>query len=77
MPFPTTVMHEKVGEDFFKKWNFPQCIGCIDGKHIRLRCPPNSGSFYWNYKHYFSIVLQAVADTQCRFLYIDVGSYGK
>lgn len=77
MPFPTTAMHEKVAEDFFKKWNFPQCIGCIDGKHIRLRCPPNSGSFYWNYKHYFSIVLQAVADAQCRFLYIDVGSFGK
>lgn len=77
MPFPTSEMHKIVAEDFFKKWNFPQCIGCIDGKHIRLRCPPNSGSMYWNYKCYYSIVLQAVADAHCRFLYIDIGSYGK
>uniref|UniRef100_A0A6P7G3T0 Uncharacterized protein LOC114333878 n=1 Tax=Diabrotica virgifera virgifera TaxID=50390 RepID=A0A6P7G3T0_DIAVI len=77
MPLPTTKTHEVVAEDFFVKWNFPNCIGCIDGKHIRLRCPPMSGSLYWNYKQYYSIVLQGVADAHCRFLYIDVGSYGK
>lgn len=77
MPYPTSAMHETVAKDFFTKWNFPNCIGCIDGKHIRLRAPPNSGSMYWNYKHYHSIVLQAVADAHCKFLYIEVGSYGK
>lgn len=67
----------KVSKDFFVKWNFPNCFGCIDGKHIRIKCPCNSGSMYYNYKQYFSIVLQAVADANCRFIFIDIGAYGK
>ncbi|CAH1993856.1 unnamed protein product [Acanthoscelides obtectus] len=77
MPYPTVERHLSIANDFFLKWNFPNCIGCIDGEHIRIRCPPNSGSMFWNYKHFYSIVLQAVSDANGRFLYIDVGSYGK
>jgi len=32
---------------------------------------------YYNYKHYYSIVLQGLADAQYRFIAIDVGAYGK
>lgn len=32
---------------------------------------------FYNYKHVFSIVLQAVADHRCRFVFVDVGGYGK
>lgn len=61
----------KISREFFTKWNFPNCFGCIDGKHIRIKCPNNSGSMYYNYKHYFSIVLQDVADANCKFTFID------
>lgn len=77
MPFPTEEMFLTISEEFFTEWNFPNCIGCIDGKHIRIKCPPNSGSMYFNYKQYYSIVLQAVADANYKFICIDVGSYGK
>jgi hypothetical protein len=46
-------------------------------KNIRLKCPSNSGSIYYNYKHYHSIVLQGRADALYRFIAIDVGAYGK
>jgi len=31
----------------------------------------------YNYKHYYSIVLQGLADVRYRFITIDVGAYGK
>jgi len=32
---------------------------------------------YYNYKHYFSIVLQGLADARYRTTAIDLGAYGK
>lgn len=63
-------------ELFWKRCNFPNCVGAIDGKHIRIVRPVGSGSKFFNYKKYFSFVLLAVADANYSFTYIDIGSYG-
>jgi hypothetical protein len=46
-------------------------------KHIRIHCPLNPSSQYFNYKQYHSIVLQAVVDANLKFVTVDVGAYGK
>ncbi|KAF0712181.1 protein ALP1-like, partial [Aphis craccivora] len=67
----------QISDLFYKKTNFPNCLGAIDGKHIRCKNPNHAGSLYFNYKKYFSIVLMAVVDANLNFISIDVGAYGR
>lgn len=77
MQTPTKESFKYIEKDFWEKWNIPNCIGSIDGKHVRIKSPHHSGSLFFNYKNYFSIVLLAIVDANCKFIAIDVGSYGK
>ncbi|XP_068231923.1 uncharacterized protein [Palaemon carinicauda] len=67
----------EVARAFERTWQFPHCIGAIDGKHVQMKKPIGSGSYYFNYKHTFSIVLMAVVNTHCEFMMADVGANGR
>ncbi|KAG0712999.1 Protein ALP1-like [Chionoecetes opilio] len=77
MAKPTTEDWKKIAEEFNNQWNFPHCLGAVDGKHIHIQKPALSGSLYFNYKRTFSTILMGVADAAYRFIYLDVGSYGR
>ena len=59
-----------------ERCQFPNCIGAADGKHISMLHPVGSGSAYYNYKGYFSIVLLALVDYNYKFLFVDVRCQG-
>lgn len=78
MPTPTHETFQTVSDNFYNLWNFPNCLGTIDGKHVRIRYPSQSGLMSNNNdKKYFSILLQAVVDANYKFVAINVGGLGK
>lgn len=77
LPVPTEEKWQSIAEEYNTLWNFPNCLGALDGKHFVIQAPPSSGSLYYNYKKTFSIVLLALVDANYNFLVVDVGAYGK
>ncbi|KAM7306550.1 putative nuclease HARBI1 [Ixodes scapularis] len=73
---PTPKQWETIRQEFEQKWNFPNAIGSIDGKHFAIRCPPHSGSLFNNYKKFYSLILLAVVDARYRFTLVDIGAAG-
>ena len=66
----------KIAGDFYSKWNCPHCLGALDGKSIATKCPFRSGSLYYNYKGFFSVVLFALVDANYKFIWADIGGTG-
>lgn len=66
-----------IAANFQQKWQFPFCLGAVDGKHVVMMKPWKSGSLYYNYKGTCSIVLMALVDANLQFIAIDTGSYGR
>ncbi|XP_069597387.1 uncharacterized protein [Ranitomeya imitator] len=78
VPFPETPDDWKeISWGFHEQWQFPNCGGALDGKHVRITQPPHSGSFYYNYKGYFSVILMALVNANYEFVSVSVGINGR
>ncbi|XP_046663152.1 uncharacterized protein LOC124356024 [Homalodisca vitripennis] len=38
---------KQIAQEYGEKWNFPNCLGSMDGKHIAITPPPGSGSYFY------------------------------
>ncbi|GFO37233.1 protein antagonist of like heterochromatin protein 1 [Plakobranchus ocellatus] len=77
LPIPDRDTWERIADECYRLWNFPNCVGSIDETHQEIQCPKNAGSLYFNYKDNHSLVVQAVADANYNFLVLDIGDYGR
>ncbi|XP_046685262.1 protein ANTAGONIST OF LIKE HETEROCHROMATIN PROTEIN 1-like [Homalodisca vitripennis] len=39
MPTPNEALWRQIEKGFKERWNFPHCIGAIDGKHVAIQAP--------------------------------------
>ena len=67
----------KVAQEFEERWNFPNALGAIDGKHVVMQAPALSGSSFLNYKKTHSIVFIAICNARYRFTIVDIGDSGR
>lgn len=75
---PTSTLEWKlIADDYKNMWQFENCLGSIDGKHVAIKKPPGSGSYYYNYKGFHSVVLLALVNAKYEFIYINTGSNGR
>lgn len=75
--FPTTPDDwREVAQKYGERWNFHHTCGALDGKHVAIRSPRQSGTLFHNYKGFFSIILLALVDADYKFLWADVGNQG-
>ena len=75
--FPTNADEWKeVAQKYGERWNFHHTCGALDGKHTAIRSPRHSGTLYYNYKGFFSIILLGLVDADYKFIWADVGAQG-
>lgn len=53
-----------IANGFQERWQFPHVLGAMDKKHVVLQAPFNSGTEYYNYKHFLSIVMFLTVSAQ-------------
>lgn len=74
--FPDEQDWEAIAQGMFDTFGVPNCLGAIDGKHVRIFAPPHSGTLHYNYKRYHSIILMAAAESNRRITWAAVGVPG-
>lgn len=55
---------------------FPNAVGAVDGKHVQIVRPPKSGTLFFNYLRYYSVVLMALVGPRGEFMFYSIGSPG-
>lgn len=66
-----------IASNYEHRWQFPLCLGALDGKHIAFRASKSHGALYYNYKGFNSIVLLALAGADYKFHFVDIGCNGR
>lgn len=75
----TDAEYEEIANGFKSKSKsgvISQCLGAIDGSHIRIICPTAEKERYFNRKQYTSMHVQAIVDHKKRFLNVYTGNFG-
>ena len=59
---------KKISQKNAERWRFPNCFGAVDGKHILILHPKNSGFDYYNYKGFLQ--LSTMTTSFCMLMWV-------
>lgn len=76
LPMPKEEDWKKIAKRFGDLWDYLIVIGALHGKHTALEKPANSGSLFYNYKEFPSVVLMVLSNVDPCFILVDGGQYG-
>jgi hypothetical protein len=66
-----------IADELDRSWNFPHCIGALDGKDVVIQRPEITVGEFYNYEGTESIILVAIVDVNYCFIYVNVGCQGR
>ena len=75
IPLTRQEIPEKIDE-FEEMYRIPQIVGAIDGCRIEINAPPRNHEDYFNRKQHYSVNLQAIVDSNLKFIHATVGYPG-
>ena len=52
LPQPDQITWKKIASDFDRLWQFPHCVGALEGKHITIQASNKTGSLFFNFEKY-------------------------
>lgn len=71
--FPEGADLYQVMESFLGNHGLPGVCGALDGTHIPIKAPAKHARDYFNKKHFYSIVLQAIVNHKKKFINLNFG----
>ncbi len=74
LPSPDRTRLREEAEKFEIRWNLPNCMGALNGKHFAIVNHAHKGTIFHNYKGFFSHVLLAIVGADYKFLFVDIGA---
>ena len=57
-------------------WQMHHALRAIDGKHVVINSPYNAAYLYYKHNGFYSIILLALAESDDKFLWVDVRQNG-
>nr|XP_049701701.1 uncharacterized protein LOC126055632 [Helicoverpa armigera] len=68
MPVPDEEKWKNIEKEFFEKWNYPNRIGALDGKHVEILAPPETEVFNWTPQQKLVIARKSLCGTAALWL---------
>ncbi|XP_046404950.1 uncharacterized protein LOC124170281 [Ischnura elegans] len=75
MPEPTTEDWTRISEEFYHKTSFPNCLGAVDGRQVKIVSSQAVIVASKKFKNCNSVVVMGVADANYKFTAVEVGLF--